>query len=201
MTKLNSPLFLLLAAKEYFENGSLYAGKYFKLKNGEIIVPFDSTTHAKIVVPATNISFGLELALKGCLMYKGVTKWGHDLKELYNLLPEDLRNRIIEHFKTNDHYSNYVIIRMQNGDGSGHGYTERIRYTRLDDEFIPSLLEKHKLAFQYFRYMHEFPGDEVWQFDFREFSNFTFSVIKILGELIDLKIELTKANAKDETAE
>jgi hypothetical protein len=74
MGKMNSPEFLFMAAVEFFENGTLYAGKYFMMKDNVAKVAFDSTTHAKLVVPASYISFGLELALKGCLKFHGISK-------------------------------------------------------------------------------------------------------------------------------
>src|SRR5689334_12709580 len=107
MSKMNSPLFIFHAAKEYFENGTLYASKYFKLNKDGIIKPFDSMIHPKLCVPATNISFSLELVFKAFLMQDGVKKFGHNLIELYELLHADIKKRIIENYKSHNIYKNY----------------------------------------------------------------------------------------------
>jgi len=52
------------------------------------------------------------------------------------------------------------------------------------------------LSFQYFHYLHEFPGTEKWYYDFREMSNFTLSVITIFGEFFGKTVQAVK-NKKD----
>ena len=188
---MNSPLFLFHAAKEYFVNGTLYSAKYFKMDKDGSVKPFDAFIHAKLCVPATNISFSLELILKAFLMQSGKRKWGHDLFELYGLLDIELKNKIVEHYGSHNTYKNYMTVRLIDKDGASHGKIEKFYATVKDSTFIPKMLETHKLAFLNYRYLNDFKGDQEWQFDFREFSNFTFSALTILGQTLGLNVVST----------
>ncbi len=185
---MNSPLFLFHAAKEYFENGTLYASKYFKMNKDGSTKPFDTFIHSKLCVPATNLSFSLELVFKGFLMQSNVTYLRHDLAKLYELLDIDFKKRIIEHYKNHNTYKNYMTVKLIDGDGTSHGKIEKFYSSMKEEDFIPSMLEKHKLAFIDFRYLHEFKGNQEWLFDFKEFSNFTFSALSILGQTLSLAV-------------
>jgi hypothetical protein len=126
-------------------------------------------------------------------------KRGDDLKELFELLPDEIAQRIIVYYNGNDHYKNYAVIRINNGDGTKHGTAEAYSYNRFDSCFISSLLEEHKLAFPNFRYLHEFPHNGVWYFNFREFSNFAFAAIAILGELLGKTVQTVIRKKEEKT--
>jgi hypothetical protein len=191
MGKMNSPLFIFCAAKEFFENGTLYASKHFKMKGAK---SFDSMIHPKFCVPATNISFSLELAFKAFLLQSGIKKSNHDLIKLYKLLNDDIKTKIVEHYKSHDTYKDYIAIRLIESNGKEHGKIEFLRYQSSDETFILSMLETHKSAFLNFRYMHEFEAPQEWLFYFREFSNFTFSVLTILGQTLGLTVVCKKVS-------
>jgi hypothetical protein len=187
MQGINSPLFIFHAAKEYFENGTCYASKYFKKDTSGLLVPFDSLTHAKLCVPATNISFSLELAFKGLLqLSSGITR-GHDLEKLYRLLNVDIRNKIFDHYQSHDVYQKYITIRL--GNGIGHGTTQIIPRPVSEKDFLESIIATQRLAFVDFRYLFEFPADGEFFFYFKEFSNYAFSALSIFGEMLGLKVE------------
>ena len=188
MGKMNSPFFLFHAAKEFFENGTTYASKYFKRNTDGTLKPFDSLTHPKLCVPATNISFSLELILKGFLMQAGKRKNGHNLSDLYNCLDEDLKRRIVEHYKMHDTFKNYINVHVNEESGNSHGQIERIYQSSKNEEEILLMLDKHKLSFINFRYLHEFQKSQDSFFYFKEFSNLTFSALVILGETLNLKV-------------
>ena len=194
MSKMNSPLFIFLVAKEYFENGTLYASKYFKMSKDGTIKSFDNLIHAKLCVPATNISFSLELVLKAFLMQTGLKKFDHNLHKLFELLPANVKSEIIEHYNSHDIYKNYITVQLINGDGTEHGKIKRSYYSKKSAEFIPLMLDTHKLAFLNFRYLHEFQGNQTQDFYFREFSNFTFSALSVLGKSLDLVVVSTPLN-------
>jgi hypothetical protein len=197
MGKMNSPFFIFHAAKEYFENGTLYASKYFKVKKNEVVKSFDSMIHPKLCVPATNISFSLELAFKALLLQSGIKKTGHNLIELYKLLDNGIKDKIIQHYKSHDTYKNYIAIRLIESSGEEHGKIEAFKYPNNDENFILSMLETHKLSFLNFRYMYEFESSSEWIFYFREFSNFTFSVLTVLGQTLNLTIVSNKVSDED----
>jgi len=124
MEGINSPLFIFHAAKEYFENGTSYASKYFKKSGSELVVPFDSLTHAKLCVPATNITFALELTFKGILKLSATISKGHNLEKLYKSIAADIRDKIFDHYQSHNVYGKYITIRIANG--LGHGTTQAI---------------------------------------------------------------------------
>jgi hypothetical protein len=188
MSKMNSPLFVFLVAKEYFENGTLYASKYFQMSKDGTIKPFNNLIHTKLCVPATNISFSLELVFKAFLMQTGLKKFDHNLLKLFELLPDKVKSDIIEHYNSHDIYKKYVTVQLINSDGNEHGKIKKAYYSTKSVEFIPMMLDTHKLSFLTFRYLHEFKGNEAQDFYFREFSNFTFSALSILGKSLDLAV-------------
>src|SRR5690349_953653 len=110
MTEMNSPLFLFHAAKEFFENGTVYASKYFKRAVDGKTDLSSKTIHPKLCVPATNITFSLELIFKAFLMQSQTNKFGHDLVSLYALLNCDIKARILDHYKGHDTYKNFIGI-------------------------------------------------------------------------------------------
>lgn len=197
-TELNQPLFLFLAAKEYFENGTHYASKFFRLKEGKLITPFDGATHAKLCVPATNISFGTELSFKALLMLKGIRRKSHDLSILFNALDKATKESIINHYINHDHYKSYISIRLTYHSTAPHGSYQFLNLNTKSKEFIFLMLESHKLAFEKYRYLYEYDGKSEWWFHFREFSNFSFSVLFILGEKLGHKVVLTKTKVSKE---
>ncbi|OIR13152.1 hypothetical protein GALL_55360 [mine drainage metagenome] len=196
MSKLNSTLFIFYAAKEYFENGTNYASKYFKINKNGLVKPFDSVTHAKLCVPASNISFSLELVFKALLMNNGVKKNLHDLYELYILLPIEIKQKIILHYKNHNTYKDFVRIRLIESQENHHGEQQIVFNTLPAENFIPFMLETHKSAFINFRYLHEFNEKEEWYFFFKEFSNLTFSALTILGESLNLKVVSVDTSSK-----
>jgi hypothetical protein len=192
MTELNQPLFLFLAAKEYFENGMNYASKYFRIKDGVLIKPFDGAVHSKLCVPITNVSFALELAFKSLLMLKSTKKTGHDLMVLFEKLDESFKNKIFAHYKTYDSYRNYISIRLTYRGDKEHGTFELIKQQSKTETFVLDMIQVHKDTFKDFRYLYEFDGKSNWHFYFREFGNYIFSVLVILGEELGHKVVFTK---------
>src|SRR5690349_9646435 len=120
MSKIDSPSFLFLAAKEFFENGTLYAAKHFKIKKEAQLDLSDSIIHSKLCVPATNIAFSLELAFKAFLKQSGIRAKGHDLINLFGLLNADTKSQLIEHYNSHDTYQDYIVVRITNNGGE-HG--------------------------------------------------------------------------------
>ncbi len=192
MTKLNQPLFLFLAAKEYFENGMKYASKYFRIKNGKLIKPFNGKIHSKLCVPTTNITFALELAFKSFLMLKKNKKNGHDLMDLFKLVDESYKKRIFAHYIDHDTYKNYISVKLNNYDGEEHGTFDMINVRSKTENYVIEMILEHKDTFINFRYLYEYDGKSNRNFYFREFGNYVFSVLVILGEELGLKVVSTK---------
>ena len=130
---MNSPFFIFHVAKEYFENGTLYASKYFKLNKDGSIKPFDTMIHPKLCMPATNISFSLELVFKAFLLQNGVKKFVHNLIELYKLLDTHIKRRIVENYKAHNIYKNYIAVRLMESDGNEHGKIEKFYHSMKDE--------------------------------------------------------------------
>jgi hypothetical protein len=189
---MNTPFFLFHVAKEYFENGTLYASKYFKTTN---FSTQDNSIFQKLCVPATNISFSLELTFKAFLMGSQAPR-EHDLFKLYGLIDAGIKKRIFENYRSHNTYKDYTTINLLDGDGKDHGKVEIIRNINKDEKYILAMLKKHRSSFVNFRYVFDLKKDQKWSFDFKDFSNFTLSALTILGETLNLKV-VTKA--KDES--
>jgi len=188
-SKFDSAFFMFFTAKEFFENGTTYAGKYFKMVNNQIVKPFDNYVHAKLCAPATNISFSLELAFKAILKHYGLLpkKPEHNLLKLFYYIPDDIRQKIIAHYQTHDTYKAYVTIHLTNISPAEHGRMKQEPLPEKTESFVVSMLNENSLAFIRFRYLHEYDG-APWIFRFREFSNIVFSALTILGELLNINV-------------
>jgi hypothetical protein len=79
-----------------------------------------------------------------------------------------------------------------NGDGKSHGKTEILNLPEKNQKFILSLLKTHELAFLNFRYLYDNKVKKDQYFYFREFSNFAFSALSILGKTLNITVVLTK---------
>lgn len=185
--KMNSPLFLLHAAIDFFEKGTAAASDRFKERVGQPI-KFDSMIHPKLCMPAVNIIFGLELALKGLLKHASLDIKGHDILKLYKALDPATKERIIKHYNSHGTYDKYISVRLRAGDGTGHSTRYLFLAPSKDEKGIKQLLNSHKEYFQLFRYLFEFDETREYIFIFSHISNFTFSVLAILGEKIGTKI-------------
>lgn len=185
--KMNSPLFLLHAAIDFFEKGTAVASDRFKERDGKEI-KFDSMIHPKLCMPAVNIIFGLELGLKGLLKHAGLDIKGHDIFKLYKSLDLGTKDRLIEHYNSHGIYDKYVSVRLLAGDGTGHSTRYTFYAPTKDEKGVKQLLNSHKEYFQFFRYLFEFDESKEYVFIFSYISNFTFSVLTVLGEKIGTTI-------------
>lgn len=187
MSKLNSPVFILHAAKEFFEKGTLAASANFKTVENEVL-QFDSMIHPKLCMPIVNIMFSLELTLKGLLKQSNVEMRTHDILRLFNAVDTGIKARIIKHYHSHDIYKNYIAIRLLKGDGTQHSKPFPVPAPPKTEEGVIELLRIHKSYFESFRYLFEFDDNEEYLFMFREISNFAFSALVIFGETQNLKV-------------
>ena len=181
MSKLDSPYFMVHVSSEFLKNGAKAAGQYFKAEKGEV-KQFDSLILAKISVPVVNIMLSLELTLKGLIKDAGKRPWGHDVLELFDALEGDVRDRIIEHYRSHDHYRKYVPIRIMAGDGSLPARPGPFTPIPKDRDGVRELLALHRKHFIDFRYLFEYDEKMEVFIYFRELLNLAFSAIKILGD-------------------
>jgi hypothetical protein len=187
MSKLNSPFFILHTAIDFFEKGTAAASDKFKIKEDQVPT-FDSMIHPKLCMPAVNIMFSLELALKGLLKHSNRQLRSHDVLKLFKALDPEIRARIIDHYHSHDVYKKYIAIRLLEGDGTGHATKYYFMGPARSEEGVLELLDRHKRYFEIFRYLFEFDNSREHIFMFREMSNFTFSILVILGETMDISI-------------
>ncbi|WPQ65521.1 hypothetical protein SIO70_11745 [Chitinophaga sancti] len=183
--KINSPLFILNQSAQFLSEGIKFAyenifSEKAKIESNKVIT--------KVPFAATNISFSLELAFKGLLMYLGRTVKGHDLLKLFDELPSSYQNSIVSCVATNYKYPEFNIFVGQTGttnniadyvNSDGLSHIEKIRKS----------LQYNRLTFQEFRYFHEIDTKDLF-FDFRMLCNLSEASIALLSELISGNINL-----------
>ena len=187
---LNSPSFLYSLSKDYFEKSYVICKDIFKEGYSQNIDLF-----WKISFPAVTMSFSLELAFKGILLFenKNISKktFGiHDLLSLFSKISPEIQNKIINYQETREikfQLPNIILSKRENGNRQA---PERFYSNTL--ERTHSILKSHKDSFVNFRYLHEFGSkNEIIDYDFafNYFSNITIASITILAELLGITFE------------
>ncbi|MBC7935384.1 MAG: hypothetical protein H7Y86_08540 [Rhizobacter sp.] len=169
-------------AKNFLENGKLLAEPLKKLASNDGLHAFTQT-----VVPATNISFALELSLKGLLLLSDEKKvFSHKLKSLFDLLPDELKDEIYIDYGNNAYADDLVSILMVQCNAE----TYRTQHNPLptdSKDLIQYTLDKHDDAFVVFRYLFEFgkPTEEHFEerfFNYKLMAKLASSCINVLDK-------------------
>ena len=95
-----------------------------------------------LLVPAvTNRAFSAELYWKGILAFEGVSKTGHELKELFNEISDELKNQIINLTSLDSQEFQNNLNKISNA------FVEwRYLYERDDIQIVWSFLQKFSNA-------------------------------------------------------
>lgn len=195
MRPLDRPLFILYAAKDFLEKGTAAAAKDFKT-DSNLPKQFDSLVHARLCMPVVNIIFSLELTIKGLLKYEGKTfPPVHDLSKLFTILDQTIIDQIIAHYRSHDHYKNYVCIRLFSGDRDTPFEATSIPLLPKDISGVTALIASHGTYFVEFRYLFELEDTKELIVRFRELANLAFSAITVLGKNLNKTVILTSIPA------
>lgn len=187
-TPLNSPFFIFHAAADFFERGTLAAADNFKSEESGI-KQFDSMIHPKLCMPIVNITFALELTFKGLLKQSNSKPIRtHDLEKLFKELNSEIKEKIVEHYKSHDTYKKLIGIRLIHDNEAEHSKPNYLPAPSKDENGISEILKMHRRYFEDFRYLFDVDEQKEYVFLFREFSNLSFSALVILGETLNLQV-------------
>jgi hypothetical protein len=195
MGSLNTPYFIVHVASEFLNMGVEAAGKHFKAEKGEI-KRYDKFIVAKLSVPVVNIIFALELLFKGLIKYAGKEIRGHNVIELFDALNPDVRGRIVDHYRSHNHYKKFLAIKL--ASGLGHSEFTMFPGFSKNESGIREILAIHQKHFVDFRYLFEYDDSNVVFVHFRELLNLTYSALFILGETQNVKIQVIPPPAIDD---
>jgi len=178
---LYNPRGLYNISKEFFLVGITSAENHFQKE--EIARGTDINTIKLTAVPATNLSFSLELSLKGIhlLKFQSIPKT-HSLLKLFTTLPKDVQLSI----QQNPHkaaYANYFIVGMS--EEANRQFNKKISFETGDMNEVLNNLELQDQAFITFRYLFEIGLEQklTW-LNYKFMANMAHSTLEILGELI-----------------
>jgi len=175
---MNQSMTFLTMGVDYAEN-VIFTGDFESEEGIHKLLP-------KIPYSAVNISFSLELAIKGLLKINNIESKIHDLHKLFNLLPKPYRVEIAKSMEENFEYRNMRLFVVQNG-GSSFPVDYLDLYKLPMDKRIDKCLEYNRITFVEFRYFYEPKKDDLY-FDFPMMCNISMYANKLLLELLTSKI-------------
>lgn len=173
---INRKDFAFYMAKDFFEHGIEVTKKVHPPE-----FRFGKSEHWKLAFPICAIAFSLELALKLYVSDEDTRqirqkKKGHELTAIYNLISEDERSAIENHFETCGAYKfSFFNVRM--------GKEQPRRQTFFEaKEMILDSLEYSEKAFIQFRYMYEIKKGETYSFDFNNILRLIHACLAIKAD-------------------
>lgn len=173
-------------SREFLNVGIIAANKHLESENewqGTNI-----NTIKLVTVPATNISFALELSLKGLLLLqKNEVPKTHSLLKLFNTLTDEIKLKI-QQKPMREVYSHYFIVDI--GDDFNRTFNSNLSYVSGDLREIENNLQIHDNTFVDFRYFFEVgqKGKPIY-FNYYFMINFTHNCLETLFDLINKKRE------------
>jgi len=134
----------------------------------------DKSLYLKIAAPAINISFSVELFLKGIALHEtGSFESIHTLKTLFSKIPEHSKTTIIEFFESdldiNDKFPSFMFLK------DSHANSDNLKPTNnfeSSESKIIYELELHDNSFINWRYIFELPQKA----DYKREYNFEFMI-------------------------
>lgn len=177
-----NPKYFAAVAFEFFNAGLIYAKEYFSKGT-----PVTQNLFYLITVPAVNISFSMEIALKGLLLHEGKSKPIHDLEVLFDSLSDTNKMKIVNYFISHEPFrflTNPVLLIVEKGSPT----TPLSKPQKMSaEEKVKDIVKRHNKAFIKFRYLFEFENEKLGTqlgFEFEHFSNLTYAVIQVLSKEI-----------------
>lgn len=165
--KLNTPFFLYSTAQEFYKLALQRCEQIFKddFEN-------DTRLYLKIVPPAINLSFGVELMLKAAHLHHSQSHpFIHELKKLFFKLPNFVQNEIIEAFSSLKSepkrfpFLRYVLAEVKDQQ------PQRPFFASATEEMTYELT-CHDTSFVRWRYLSDFPKKDEESIVF----NFAFMI-------------------------
>lgn len=194
MEDFNNPLFICSTAKDFLEKSSAGAKEiYFSPEVLDVNAEGQLESLGKLPFPMVTAAFSMELSLKGLLMqYNIKVPSKHDLKNLFSLLPSDVKSSIIENYQLHNKFYGYPNLYLKIGNRN-NPVPPKVLPKKENTTIVmhvEELLERHKHAFTDFRYLHEFGiSKNELAMDYNYFANFTYSVISTLAIKIGFPIQ------------
>jgi len=183
---LYNPKFLYSNSQEFFKIGIFSANDFFYKVS---ITPQGNKNIIKYVsVPAVNISFALELALKGLHLqvFKTHPK-GHSLLKLFSELPENIIARIQKQ-KAHKKYEHFNIVEISRSDNKHIPFNKGLCYINGSMGEVLSNLKLQDNSFCDFRYMFEMgTKGKPFYYNFLFMANITHNSLNTLYEIIKNK--------------
>jgi len=169
--------FIFHAAKDFLDRG------VERLKEVHVLdcSKFHSDDTWNLCFPLTNISSGLELAIKGFLPYSKKEYRYHRLFDLYKEIDSNIQNEIENHFEScgayNWNFSNLVFGK--------EGTSPDISSTRNK---ILDALKRCNKSFEQCRYLFEYTIDKGnYYFDCNTLIKLTHSCLAVQSEKLNIK--------------
>ena len=192
MQDFNNPLFICVCAKDFLEKSSLGAKQaYLNPEILDVQIQGQLTSLGKLPFPMVTAAFSLELALKGLLkQYGHHVPYKHHLKDLYDLLPGEVRARIADHYKIYQGFKGYPNFYLKVGNKDNPIPPNVLPHKDTIEEHIDALLARHAEAFQDFRYLFEFGiTKQELPMDYNYLASFAYSAISILAADVGFAVE------------
>jgi hypothetical protein len=180
--------FMFYTAKDFLDRG------VERLKEVHVLdfSKFHSDDTWNLCFPLTNISFALELAIKGFLPYSKKEYRHHLLLDLYKGIDSNIRNEIEKHFESCGAYD-YNFPNLVFGKEGTFPDISSIRNKILD------ALKKCNKPFEQFRYLFEYTIDKGnYYFYCNTLIKLTHSCLAVQAEKLSIKPQpFHPANSSD----
>jgi hypothetical protein len=180
---LYTPKFLYSNSQEFFKIGIFSANDYFERLS--LAQQGDNNMMKYISVPAVNISFALELVLKGLhLKFFNRPPKGHSLLTLFSKLPNSIKLNI-QQKGIHKNYDHFKIVEITTHDKQDKPFDKGLSYIFNTTDEILSNLKLQDNSFCDFRYMFEMGTKaKPFYFNFLFMANITRNCLDTLYELI-----------------